>query len=121
MKPERPCGGKQVSHECELCNSKFILGTASTDKPWHSAAPCSEGMCRWALPSIRWALAVHLAVIRPQHSTGPIPAPSHCPMQRRVGTNIHILFCMEVKINNIHKPFFLSDSFPPAPLCVKRF
>lgn len=126
MKPERLCG-KQVSHEWELCNSKFILGTARTDKSWEAAALYCEEMCMAALRSTRWALTAHLAgkecVIRPQNSTGPIPAPFHLPMERKVGSNIHVPFCtsMEVKINNIHKLFFLSESFPPAPLCVRWF
>lgn len=97
MKPERLCGGKQVSHECELRSSTFILGTASTDKPWEAAAPHSGQMCRGALPSIRWALTAHLAgkecVIRPQHSTDPTPAPSNLPMERKGGSNIHLLLC----------------------------
>lgn len=94
MKPEKLCDGKQVSHGCELCNSKFILGTARTDKPWEATAPYSEEMYMGALPSIRWALTVHLAgkkcIIRPQRSTGPFPAPSHLPKERKVGSNIYI-------------------------------
>lgn len=97
MKPERLCSEKQVFHECELCNSKLILDTASTDKPREAAAPHSRQMCKGALPRSRWALTPHLAgrecVIRPQHSTDPIPAPSHLPMERKVGSNIHIPFC----------------------------
>lgn len=93
MKPER-LWGKQVSHECELCNSKFIHGTVRTDK---AAAPYSEEMCMGALLSIRWALTAHLAgkecVIRPQNSTGPVPAPFHLPVERKEGSDIYIPFC----------------------------